>query len=126
MSFPQKSLWIDNSDGTGSHRNPDITDAEFEAGIAAMKASNLEALWQKATDYQSGFISDAAFGLVTKGSIKGLPKSLAVEAWINSIWSLYYERKPLVTHEWDATLYDFSTLGPMPHSVPALMEEVYA
>lgn len=122
---PNKSLWIDNSDGMGAFRNPDITDAEFEEGIAAMKDANLNALWQKATEYQSSFISDAAFGLVTKGSIKGFPKCLAVEAWINSIWALYYQRKALVTYQWNDALYDFSSVGAMPYMVPDLMAEVY-
>lgn len=123
---PLKPLWIDNSDGKGRFRNPDITDAEFEAGIAAMKAANENALWEAATAYQTGFISNAAFGLVTKGSIKNLPKCIAVETWINSIWALYYQRKPLVTHEWDNALYDFSSVGPMPYTVPELTAEVYA
>jgi hypothetical protein len=116
------ALWID--DGTGPVRNPDLTDDEFAAGLATLQSQNVQALWQKATDYQEAQISGAAYGLVTLGVIKQTPKALAVMAWINSVWALYYQRKPLVTHEWDGALFDFSTCGPMPCTVPELMAEV--
>jgi hypothetical protein len=124
MDIP-KSLWIDNNDGKGKFRNPELTDEEFNAGLEEMKNNNIDALWQKATDYMTQYISNAAFGLVTKGSLKNLPKCIAVETWINNIWSLYYTRKELITYEWNDSLYDFSICGPMPYTVPELTKEVY-
>lgn len=91
-----------------------------------MKAANENALWEAATAYQTGFISNAAFGMVTKGSLLDLPKCKAMEAWINHIWNdFYYPRKALVTHEWNPEFYDFSVAGPMPYTVPELNAEVY-
>jgi hypothetical protein len=105
-------------------QNPDITQDEFNAGIAQLQAQNVQALWQAATDYQESFISGAAYGLLTMGVMQGKPKSLAVMAWINSVWALYYQRKPTVTYTWDQTLMDFSSCGDMPCSVPDLLSEV--
>ena len=115
-----KPLWIDN--GSGPVRNPAITDDEFAAGLLELKAANLQLLWQSATDYQERYISGAAIGLLTIGVIQGKPKSAAVMAWINSVWALYYRRKPLVTA--DHVDCDFSSAGPMPYTVPELQEEV--
>ena len=89
---------------------------------AEMLTSNLQSLWQSATDYQERCISGAAIGLLTIGVIRQLPKSIAIMSWINSVWALYYARKPLVTET--AVDTDFSALGPMPYSVPELQNEV--
>jgi len=117
-------LWI--TDENGTRQNPDITQDQFNAGLAALQADNLNALWQAATNYQEAQISGAAYGLVTLGVIQQKPKSMAVMAWINSIWALYYQRKPSVTYTWDAALMDFSYCGAMPFTVPDLMAEVMA
>lgn len=77
------------------------------------------ALWNAANEYQSSQISGAAIGLLTIGVLNQMPKCLAVQAWIKSVWSLYYERKALFTED-----YDFTVCGPMPHTVPELMAEV--
>ena len=115
-------LWIDNGDGPV--QNPALTQDEFNAGLAALAAQNVDALWQAATDYQEAQISGAAYGIVTLGVIQQKPKALSVMAWINSVWALYYTRKPKVTSTWDATLLDFSSCGNMPCTVPDLMVEL--
>jgi hypothetical protein len=84
--------------------------------------SNLQTLWQSATDWQEQFISNAAYGLLTIGVIQSKPKSLACMAWIQTIWAKYYEQKSLVTHEYEGV--DFSVVGPMPYTVPELTAEV--
>lgn len=119
---PNVPLWTD--DGTGPVRNPDLAEADFQDGLAQLQAQNLDALWAAATAYQESQISGAAYGLVTLGVMKDLPKSQAVMAWINSVWALYYSNKPQVGPSWNAALYDFSACGPMPFSVPQLMAEV--
>ena len=116
------ALWVDNGDGP--KQNPDLTQDEFDAGLAAMQADNVQALWQAATNYQESYISGMAGGLVTLGVLQQKPKSLAVMAWINTVWGLYYARKSQITYEWNADLMDFSSCGPMPCSVPDLMAEV--
>jgi hypothetical protein len=120
-------LWVDLGDGNGPIQNPDITQEQFDAGLAQMQADNVQALWQAATSYVEAQISGAAYGLVTLGVVKGAaacPKCAAVMAWINSVWAIYYTRKPQVTYTWNEALLDFSSCGPMPHAVPELLAEV--
>lgn len=115
-------LWIDHGDGPV--RNPDLSDDEFNAGLAQRRIENVSALWQSAHDYEFAQISGTAVGLLAAGVQKGGPVALAIQAWCFSIWTLYYQRKPRVTHEWDAALLDFSSCGEIPHSIPDLMAEV--
>lgn len=81
-------------------------------------------LWQCAHDYEFAFVNGSAIGMLAIGTMLQKPKSLAVTAWIQSIWGLYYQRKPMVTAIRDASLFDFSMCGPMPYSVPELIAEV--
>lgn len=115
-------VWIDN--GTGPVRNPALTDEEFQQGLSYLQAQNVDALWQAAHDYEYAQISGTAIGLLTMGVSQGKPKSTAVMQWIQSVWALYYQRKPQVTREWNAALLDFSSCGEIPHSIPELMAEV--
>jgi hypothetical protein len=114
------SKYVDNGDGVGPvwTGTPD-EEQLFRVGLLD---GNLLTLWQSATDYQERYISGAAIGLLTIGVIRQLPKSSDVMAWINSVWALYYQRKPLVTA--DHVDCDFSNAGPMPYTVPELQEEV--
>jgi hypothetical protein len=120
MVGPDRPLWVDGI------RNPALSDDEYNEATAFLQAQNLQALWQSATDHQEAQISGAAYGLVTLGVMQQKPRALAVMGWINAVWALYYARKPLVTHEWDSVLMDFSGCGPMPCSVPELKAEVMA
>lgn len=117
-----KPLWIDN--GTGPVRNPDLTQEEFDAALIELTNTNTMALWQAAHDYEYAQISGSATGLLTLGVLQSKPKSAAIMTWIQSIWTLYYSRKPTVTHEWNAALLDFSSCGTIPYSIPELMAEV--
>ena len=110
----------DASDGNGQVWTG--TPEEEVAFKVQVQADNLQALWQSATDYQERYISGAAIGLLTIGVIQGKPKSVAVMAWINSVWAIYYQRKPAVTA--DHVDADFSSAGPMPYNVPELQDEV--
>lgn len=88
-------------------------------------AANIAQLWQAAHDYEYAQISGSAIGLLAKSVIGGKTKALAVDAWIRSIWTLYYERKATVGggEPIDTSLLDFSGCGPMPHTVPELITE---
>lgn len=95
--------------------------------------SNIEALWQAAHDYEYAQISGSAIGMLALGVAANKPKALAVQAWLKSIWGnaltpgegLYYDRKALVTGDApiDPALLDFSSCGPIPHTVSELMVE---
>jgi hypothetical protein len=105
----------------------DFTQDEIEAAKGAIIADNIAQLWQAATDYERSYISGSAVGLVTIGIVKQKPKSLAVMAWINSIWGgRYYPIKAALQagKAFDSEMLDYSSCGPMPHTVPELMEEV--
>jgi hypothetical protein len=92
--------------------------------IAQRIESNKAALWQAAHDYEYASINGVAIGMLTLGVIQGLPKSLAVKAWTQALWNLYYERKALIVVVLDADLLDFSIVGNMPYSIPELMAEL--
>lgn len=115
-------LWID--DGAGPVRNPELTDEEFAAGLEQVKQNNIRMLWQAAHDYEYEQISGTATGLLVLGVSAQKPKSLAVQAWVTSIWALYYTRKPLITHEIQLEMLDFSGCGVIPFTVPDLLAEV--
>lgn len=87
-------------------------------------AAKIAALWKAADDYVSAYISGVAIGILTIGTIQQKPKCLAVTQWSSSVWAAYYERKASVTVDSLDDL-DFSALGPMPCTVPALQAEVF-
>lgn len=87
--------------------------------VAAIDAGRVAALWQAAHDIEFNAISGSAVGLIVLGVMQGKPKCMAVQLWIKSLWSLYYERKASGSKE-----TDFSRVGGCPHSVPELMAEL--
>lgn len=104
-----------------------ITETEIDIPPAPDPAiiinSKIGMLWQSAHDYEYQRISGAAFALLTLGVLQGKPKCVAVQEWITSIWVIYYQRKALITVDSIDDL-DFSICGPMPYSIPELMQEV--
>ena len=103
---------------------------EVQANAEASQAANakrlqdkIEALWQAADLYTSGYISGVAIGILTIGVLQQLPKAVAVTAWSSAIWAEYYARKALVTATSEDN-HDFTAFGPIPHSVPELQAEV--
>ena len=104
--------------------NPALSSEEFQREVDARRRVHVAALWQAAHDYEYAEISGTATGMLVRGVIRDLPKSMAIQAWILSIWALYYQRKPMVTHELSNDLLDFSSCGPIPHSIPELWDEV--
>lgn len=83
-----------------------------------------DSLWNAAHDYEYAQINGTAVGMLALGVLARRPKSLAIQSWIISIWTLYYEKKSMITSTPDESLYDFSSCGPMPYSIPELMAEV--
>ena len=106
-----------------------MSDYRFEDGQLLDKteaqrvAEKIEALWQAADRYTSGYISGVAIGILTIGVMQQLPKAMAVTAWSGAIWAEYYARRALVTATSEDN-HDFSSFGPIPYSVPELQAEV--
>lgn len=98
--------------------------APQEPDTESIKRMNISMLWEAAHAYEYAQISGSATGMLALGVLGQKPKSLAVSSWIQSIWDMYYSRKPLITHIQDSSMYDFSPCGPMPYSVPELMQEI--
>lgn len=125
----KKPLWIHLPDDNGIMPvdpvpNPDLTAAEFDSGLAELVEANIETLWQAAHAYEFAQISGSAIGLLVIGVGQGKPKAIAVQAWIGSIWTLYYSRKAVMGSALDPVLLDFSPCGPIPHTVPELRAEI--
>lgn len=97
--------------------------AAKETNDARLVAEKIEALWQAADRYTSSYISGVAIGILTIGVMQQKPKALAVSAWSSAVWAEYYARKALVTAT-SVDNHDFSSFGPIPHSVPELQAEV--
>jgi len=94
-------------------------DAWLAEQAAAADGRRIAALWQAAHDYEVAQVSGSAIGLLAMGVMAGKPKCIAVQAWIKSIWALYYTRKAT-----GSTDSDYSGCGQIPHSVPELMDEL--
>lgn len=106
--------------------SPEQVDANQAAKTqadAALLKSKIEALWAAADKYTSSYISGVAIGLLTIAVIQQKPKAMAVTAWSSAVWAEYYARKALVTPD-SVDNHDFSSFGPIPHSVPELQAEV--
>ena len=96
-----------------------IPTEELAATAARIEAARIAALWQAAHDYEYAEISGSAVGLLAMGVMQELPKCIAVQNWIKSIWTLYYTRKAGTSAE-----TDYSSCGACPYSVPELMTEL--
>ena len=91
--------------------------------LSAKTAEKIDVLWSAADRYVNSYISGVAIGLLTLGVVQAKPKALAVTAWSSAVWDAYYTRKAAVTAT-SADDLDFSTFGPMPHTVPELRSEL--
>lgn len=109
-------------DGKTFKAPPAPTQAEIDEADAKRLQDKIEALWQAADRYTSGYISGVAIGILTIGAMRQLPKAMAVTAWSGAIWAEYYARKEMVTATSEDN-HDFSWFGPIPHSVPELRAE---
>ena len=79
----------------------------------------VENLWNAAHEREFASVNGSGVGLVTMGVLQGLPKALAVQLWVKSIWAEYYLRKANGSQD-----LDFSVVGNCPHTIPELMSEL--
>lgn len=97
----------------------DLVGDELLAAEAKIEELRKEMLWLSAHNTETSAISGSAIGLITMGVLAGKPKCLAVQAWIQTLWTEYYTRKAI-----GSTDYDFTAFANCPHSVPELMQEL--
>lgn len=116
------TLYIDN--GSGPIRNPQLTDAEFNAGIAAQRVLNQNAIKAAAYLYIDSFFNSTEMAIWSAGAAKGLPKSLANVAWLKAIRSLAASRIAATTAVYDPLLIDFSSVGSPAWSSDQIVTEV--
>ena len=112
---------IDRTAGTVTKTHQAVSKSSDET--TAEIASKIDQLWQAANDYTANYISGVAIGLLTIGVIQGKAKALAVTGWSSQVWDEYYTRKAAINLGSPLNL-DFSSFGPMPHSVPELRAEL--
>lgn len=86
-----------------------------------VEAMRISSLWRAAYMYEYAAISGTVIGLITMGVMMGKPKAIAVQAWITGIWTEYYSRKAS-----GSTDFEFTSVGPIPHTVPELAAELAA
>lgn len=91
---------------------PDILDSKYAA------------LWQAAHEYEQKYISGVGLSILSLGVAQGKPKALAVAAWSQNLWTLYYQRKAAIAIDNQPEL-DFTPATEMPYSVPELSAEVW-
>lgn len=94
------------------------------------KTEARDIIWNAANRYTERYISGPSLIALGKGLIMSKPKSEAILNWINTIWGIYYQRKAIIQNFPEETLdsldpsyIDFSSVGPMPYSIPELMVE---
>jgi hypothetical protein len=102
-------LYIDN--GQGPVRNPSLSDAEFNAGLAQVKADNQAAIKAAAYAYIDKFFNSTEMAVWSAGAAKSLPHSLANVAWLKSVRSLAASRIAAATPTYNPADMDFSSLG---------------
>jgi hypothetical protein len=110
--------YIENSDGSLN-----IT-VKTQLELDNKKSEHIDKMWNAAHACEISKVNGSAVGLITIGILTGKPKCIAVQNWIKSIWTLYYTRKYSITEVENTALYDFSSIGDMPHSIPELMQEL--
>lgn len=115
---------VEEPDDTKFESVPEpLSEADLFAVNEQIKANKIESLWRAADAYIARYISGVAIGILTIGVSQMKPKALVVTAWTQNIWAEYYARKAMVTPNSVDNL-DFSSFGPVPHSVLELKEEV--
>jgi len=117
--YPDDTLFTTSENPDGSLTATPRSAEEIVANQANTETMRVATLWQAAHDYEFAQISGTAVGLLVIGVMQGLPVSLAIKAWSKAIWVLYYTRKAT-----GSTDYDYSPIGPCPHTVPELMTEL--
>ena len=117
-------LWVIADDGTTVILNPTLTQQEIDDRLAQMREANIGNLRKAAYAYESARISGSALATLAIGVGKDLPKSIAVQIWLKSIWDLYYSRIDSVTYKFDSINTDFSECGEIPYPINELMAEV--
>jgi hypothetical protein len=93
---------------------PKLLDAKYTKLLAAAQAQEAKS------------ISGVGLSLLALGVSQQKPKALACAVWSQSLWSLYYNRKAIISVDLEAEPdLDFSSLGEMPYTMPELSVEAW-
>ena len=103
---------------------PEITEVLEQSGLSINLAAELEVkrvkfLWEEASGFEAKYLTATVVGLVTRGVIQGKPKCVAVQAWVDALWTEYYSRTASGSEN-----LDFSSMGAPPYTVPELVAEL--
>ena len=84
-------LWIDHGDGNGPVRNPDISDADFNAGLVTLYTGAAQAMLDttaRARNYDS-MLSLCSYA--ASSNAKFAAEAKAGVDWRDAVWSQGYE-----------------------------------
>lgn len=108
--------------------DPPKTDEE----LATEKQANIDAIFASAEEYVDrkgttgkGRVSKYSIGILTLKGNANTPKSKAIMDWVNSVFLVAYTREAQVNGGMPFTpeMLDFSSCGPMPHTVAEALQE---
>ena len=104
---------------------PEITAILQAAGFydriaVEVEARRIQILWASANQFESNAISATVASLVTRGVLQSKPKCLAVQAWVDALWTEYYARKASGSDDMNF----MPAVGLCPHTVPELVAEL--
>ena len=92
------------------------------------KGGKSNELWQACYDFNFQFFSGGAYAQILELKLAGVSRAVATQGWIIRLWTEYYTRKYILSlattlPQVAATNLDFSSVGPPPYDVPAMMAE---
>lgn len=99
------------------------TDEDILLAFPLISAKKHLQLLSACIAYEYSEINGSALAMLTSGVLQGLPLSMSIKAWLKTLWDEFYRRKSLVNVQEEPDL-DFSAFGPMPCTIPELMQEL--
>lgn len=110
-------------DVTMTKAEADQVKATQEEAQARKVLRNSADLWNAADKYIYQYINGVGLSILSSGVHSGKPKARACAKWSDSVWTEYYARKERLLSG-EKISCDFSDIGPMPHSILELREEI--
>lgn len=95
---------------------------QLDALAVLKEKQRIDSLWEAAYAYEHDEVSGSAVALLSAGFMQSKPKSIAITMWCNAIWNGengFYARRNS-----GSTDTDFSSVGPIPYTIPELSAEV--
>lgn len=67
-----------------------------EQALAKTKYEQVALLWASADGYEKSFFSGGSFSQILENKLKGDPKAIAINNWLDHLWLDYYNRKDVI------------------------------